>query len=270
MTHHVPPLDEDPLIAALRTENANLLDSNRRLANQLSAAHAAQAEFTAFLRLTSPLRRVQEKARLRKQRRRRQRTVDLGLESGTDLVVRPHTRDLVARTAGSATITSRAHAAPEITAAQAVRYPLLARTRQWLSGQQIEYPDIRPLRRGCAGKVLVIAHVYYPEIWPELADRIKRIPVPYDVVVTLVEGDTPGLADEIISDFPSAIIETQPNRGRDMWPLGARRRVGLDRRLRRRTQGAHEEKPAQVGRGCVARAAPRWPVPLARRHRTHP
>jgi hypothetical protein len=227
MTHHVPPLDEDPLIAALRMENAHLLDSNRRLANQLSAAHAAQAEFTAFLRLTSPLRRVQEKARLRKQRRRRRRSVELGPESGSELAVRPHTRELVKRTGGAVTVTTKANSGLEITAAQESRYPLLARTRQWQTGHEIEYPEIRPLRRGCAGKVLVIAHVYYPEIWPELAERIKRIPVPYDVVATLVEGDTPGLVDEIVTDFPGAIIETQPNRGRDIWPLVHVAELGL-------------------------------------------
>ena len=114
-----------------------------------------------------------------------------------------------------------------ITDAQASRYPLLDRTREWMSGQQIAYPDIQPLRRGCSGRVLVIAHVYYPEIWPELADRIKRIPVPHDIVVTLVDGHSAGLVDEIVSDFPRAVIETQPNQGRDIWPLVHVAELGL-------------------------------------------
>ena len=95
MTHDVPPPAEDPLVAALRMENAKLLESNRRLANQLSAAQAAQAEFTMFLRLTSPLRRIQEKARLRKERRRRRRAIDLSVQPGPDPVVRAHTRERV-------------------------------------------------------------------------------------------------------------------------------------------------------------------------------
>ncbi len=227
MTHDVPPPTEDPLVAALRMENAKLLESNRRLANQLSAAQAAQAEFTMFLRLTSPLRRIQEKARLRKERRRRRRAIDLSVQPGPDPVVRAHTRERVDRPAGPATVTSQAHAAPVITDAQASRYPLLDRTREWMSGQQIAYPDIQPLRRGCSGRVLVIAHVYYPEIWPELADRIKRIPVPHDIVVTLVDGHSAGLVDEIVSDFPRAVIETQPNQGRDIWPLVHVAELGL-------------------------------------------
>jgi lipopolysaccharide biosynthesis protein len=75
--------------------------------------------------------------------------------------------------------------------------------------------------------VLVIAHVFYPEIWPELATRIERIPAPYDVIVTLVEGHSAGLVDTIVAQFPKVVIETLPNRGRDIWPLVHVAELGL-------------------------------------------
>ncbi len=75
--------------------------------------------------------------------------------------------------------------------------------------------------------MLVIAHVFYPEIWPELALRIERIPAPYDVVVTLVEGHSAGLVDHIVAQFPNVVIETLPNRGRDIWPLVRVAELGL-------------------------------------------
>jgi lipopolysaccharide biosynthesis protein len=78
---------------------------------------------------------------------------------------------------------------------------------------------MQPIQSGCSGRVLVIAHVFYPEIWPDLARRLNRIPVPFDLVVTLVEGHSAGLLDRIVAEFPGVTIETLPNRGRDMWPL---------------------------------------------------
>lgn len=216
---------EDPLVAALRIENEQLLATNRDLARRLSAAHAAQSELAALMRLTAPLRRVQEVARLRKQERRRRTatvpTPGIGYDS----------RDLPTAGPGNApghdSVRAVGHVAPIISDSQAARYPLLGRTRRWMSGQQVSGPNTRPLRTGRSGRVLVIAHVFYPEIWPELADRIERIPVPYDVVVTLVEGHSAGLVDRIVAQFPNVVIETLPNRGRDLWPLVHVAELGL-------------------------------------------
>jgi lipopolysaccharide biosynthesis protein len=104
---------------------------------------------------------------------------------------------------------------------------LLARTRSWLAGHPIDAPEIHATRSGCAGRVLVVAHVFYPEIWPELVQRIERIPVPTDVVVTLVEGHSAGLLDEVVATFPGVVVETLPNRGRDMWSLVRTAELGL-------------------------------------------
>lgn len=67
--------------------------------------------------------------------------------------------------------------------------------------------------------VLVAAHVYYPEVWFDIEDRLVRIPEPYDLVVSLVEGRTEVLEAEIAERLPHAMIHRVPNRGRDLGSL---------------------------------------------------
>ena len=204
----LPVSDEDPLIGALREENERLRAQNLMLNEQMAAAQVAQTELAKHLKVTAPLRRVQESLRHRAGEKRRKASV-----AGAD----------VATSATSMPPTSLA-----ITDEQASRHPLLARTRDWLAGQPLlPEPDIRPVRSGCAGRVLVIVHVFYPELWPPLADRIARIPAPVDLVVTLVEGRSEALADSIVAQFPDARFEVVPNRGRDMWPFVRVLELGL-------------------------------------------
>ena len=115
-----------------------------------------------------------------------------------------------------------------MSATLADRHPLLARTQLMQQGGQLRpEPEVLPPRTGRRGRVLVIAHVFYPELWPELAERIRRIPAPLDLVVTLVSGHSVHLTDAIVAQFPDVIIEVVPNRGRDMWPLVRVAELGL-------------------------------------------
>src|SRR6185436_5550971 len=78
--------------------------------------------------------------------------------------------------------------------------------------------DRRPPRLHGArsdARVLVVAHVYYPEVWFDIEDRLVRIPEPYDLVVSLVEGHTEVLEPEIAERLPHAMIHRVPNLGRD-------------------------------------------------------
>ncbi|HYN56714.1 MAG TPA: rhamnan synthesis F family protein [Motilibacterales bacterium] len=68
-------------------------------------------------------------------------------------------------------------------------------------------------------RVLVIVHIYYPELWAELAAGIERVPGEVDIVVTLVEDRADHLADCIREQFPGADVRVVPNQGRDLWPL---------------------------------------------------
>jgi lipopolysaccharide biosynthesis protein len=77
----------------------------------------------------------------------------------------------------------------------------------------------RTVEGGDALRVLMIVHVYYPELWAELATCIDRVPGGGDLVVTLVEGQSDHLADCIGAEFPGADVRVVPNQGRDLWPL---------------------------------------------------
>ena len=68
-------------------------------------------------------------------------------------------------------------------------------------------------------RILVVAHVYYPEVWFDLEDRLARIPEPYDLVISLVEGCTEVLEPEIATRLPHAMIHRIPNLGRDLGSL---------------------------------------------------
>ena len=195
------------MIRALREENDQLRGQNQLLYEQMAAVRAAQEELARHLKVTAPLRRAQESVRYRIGERRRKS----GLDGPSDPPGSP-----------------LAPTSLDVTDDQAARHPLLARTREWLAGQPLlPEPDLRPVRSGCAGRVLVIVHVYYPELWPSLAERISLIPGAFDLVVTLVEGRSEALADSIVAQFPGVDFEVVPNRGRDMWPFVRVLELGL-------------------------------------------
>lgn len=68
-------------------------------------------------------------------------------------------------------------------------------------------------------RVLVVAHVYYPEVWFDIEDRLARMPEPYDLVISLVEGRTEVIESEIAQRLPHAVIHHTPNVGRDQASL---------------------------------------------------
>lgn len=67
--------------------------------------------------------------------------------------------------------------------------------------------------------VLVVAHVFYPTLWPELAERISLIRAPRNLAVTLVQGHADHLRTEILDRYPGATVQTVPNLGRDQLPM---------------------------------------------------
>lgn len=79
--------------------------------------------------------------------------------------------------------------------------------------------DPRLRRPPSEARVLVVAHVYYPEVWFDIEDRLVRIPEPFDLVVSLVEGRTEVLEPEIAARLPHATVHRVPNVGRDLGSL---------------------------------------------------
>lgn len=67
-------------------------------------------------------------------------------------------------------------------------------------------------------RALVIIHVYYPQLWPELAACVRNIDGERDIVVTY--GDEAAVV-EARRDFPEARFLKCENRGYDIWPFVA-------------------------------------------------
>ena len=65
-------------------------------------------------------------------------------------------------------------------------------------------------------KTLVIVHVYYPQLWPELAACVRNIDGARDLVVTY--GDEAAVQGAR-RDFPEARFLKCENRGYDIWPF---------------------------------------------------
>ena len=65
-------------------------------------------------------------------------------------------------------------------------------------------------------RTLVVVHVYYPQLWPELAACVRNIDGERDLVVTYVDE---AAVAEARRDFPEARFLKCENRGFDIWPF---------------------------------------------------
>lgn len=67
----------------------------------------------------------------------------------------------------------------------------------------------------------VVAHIYYPDLWPEFAKRFSSISIDYDLYITLTYrgSKTDKLIKKIRKKFPDAIVVPLENRGRDILPF---------------------------------------------------
>jgi lipopolysaccharide biosynthesis protein len=69
----------------------------------------------------------------------------------------------------------------------------------------------------------VLAHVYYPDLWPEFADRLSTLDIDHDLFVTLTwrGAETEKLCAKIKKQFSGAQVFCLPNKGRDILPFVA-------------------------------------------------
>lgn len=80
----------------------------------------------------------------------------------------------------------------------------------------IERP--RPPAPAATPAAAVVAHIYYDDTWPEIANVLKRLAIPFDLIVTTVAGRD-SLAAEVVREFPGAEVVVTENRGRDVRPF---------------------------------------------------
>ena len=64
----------------------------------------------------------------------------------------------------------------------------------------------------------IVVHIYYEETWADIAGVLKRLAIPFDLILTTVAGRE-GLVEAVRRDFPHAAIEVMENRGRDVRPF---------------------------------------------------
>nr|WP_322868174.1 rhamnan synthesis F family protein [Aquicoccus sp. G2-2]MEA1115080.1 rhamnan synthesis F family protein [Aquicoccus sp. G2-2] len=67
----------------------------------------------------------------------------------------------------------------------------------------------------------VHAHVYYPDLWPDFAQRLTRLEIDFDLFVTLTwRGTETALLQQLIEQaFPGARVFCLANQGRDILPF---------------------------------------------------
>nr|WP_090271354.1 glycoside hydrolase family 99-like domain-containing protein [Thalassovita taeanensis] len=86
---------------------------------------------------------------------------------------------------------------------------------------QIDTPILRFDPDRPKARFAVVAHVYYPDLWPEFAETFARLPIDFDLYVTLTYRgeESDALAAEIREQFPHAKVVPISNRGRDILPF---------------------------------------------------
>lgn len=78
-------------------------------------------------------------------------------------------------------------------------------------------------------RVALILHLYYPELWPELLEVIRAVPVAADVYISTPMAIAPAVRARIQRDCPGAMVFGVRNLGRDVLPfLHVLRSVGVD------------------------------------------
>jgi GT2 family glycosyltransferase len=69
------------------------------------------------------------------------------------------------------------------------------------------------------GRIAVVLHLYYPDLWDEVRQAIERISEPFDLFVSLTTGASEHMRDAVMQAFPNAYVSVFENRGRDIRPF---------------------------------------------------
>jgi lipopolysaccharide biosynthesis protein len=85
---------------------------------------------------------------------------------------------------------------------------------------EISVPDLFELRGlQPRGRVAVVLHLYYPELWAEMRESIARISEPFDLFVSLTNGTSTHMRPKVLKDYPHAWVFDFENHGRDIGPF---------------------------------------------------
>jgi hypothetical protein len=68
-------------------------------------------------------------------------------------------------------------------------------------------------------KVVVVAHLYYRDLVPEILEQLANIPEGFDLVVTMPDWGNRQIAGLVRAAYPDALLYPAANRGRDIGPF---------------------------------------------------
>ncbi|NMG17515.1 rhamnan synthesis F family protein, partial [Aromatoleum bremense] len=84
-----------------------------------------------------------------------------------------------------------------------------------------ELGNVAPLQQA-PGRIAIHAHVYYPDLAKEFAARLRNMPYPYDLFVSVANEKGMGACRSAFARLPCMgrlRVEVVPNRGRDLAPM---------------------------------------------------
>jgi lipopolysaccharide biosynthesis protein len=97
---------------------------------------------------------------------------------------------------------------------------LLSRSVSTLAKADVRAPDLFELRGlQPRGRVAVVLHLYYPELWAEMHEAVARISEPFDFFVSLTNGSSTHMRPHILRAYPDAWVFDFENHGRDIGPF---------------------------------------------------
>ncbi|MEG8099003.1 rhamnan synthesis F family protein [Candidatus Liberibacter brunswickensis] len=86
-----------------------------------------------------------------------------------------------------------------------------------LHGWEFHVPE-KVTRIAIKSKVAIVVHLYYVDLWREIANLLSGLNFYFDLHVTLV-ADSASIKSEILKKFPNARVYIMENYGRDVLPF---------------------------------------------------
>ena len=70
-------------------------------------------------------------------------------------------------------------------------------------------------------KIAVMAHLYYEETWPDIAQALAALKEPFDLLITTTPSKYEHVSAQVKAQFPNAEVYEVDNKGRDIRPFMA-------------------------------------------------
>jgi lipopolysaccharide biosynthesis protein len=80
-------------------------------------------------------------------------------------------------------------------------------------------PFMVPVSTRSQPRIAVVLHLFYLDLWPEIARRLSATEEPFDLIVTVPKGRRRTAEETIQADMPTAQVLGVENRGRDIGPF---------------------------------------------------